>query len=398
MKPSSYDCNLLCDYCFYRRTEEEYPETSEHRLSLKTYTELVQKAQTDETRSVSYVWQGGEPMIMGLDFYKRVVEIQNKHRMPGQVISNTFQTNGILINEEWARFFLQNQILVGISIDGPKELHDMHRFTRLGKSVFDRVITACEIMKKFNVDFNILTVVTNETVDYPEEIYNFLREQGFYYLQFIDCIEKVDNVITPFSLDPEAYGNFLCRLFDAWFGNGYPHVSIRLFDNMLQHRVGKVPECCLYKNDCGSYFVFEHNGDIFTCDFFVTKEWHLGNILENSIDDIIENPKRHEFAGLRSIEHEKCESCRWLEFCLRGCIKSRVFQDNDYRSLNYLCEAYKKFFEYTDDRYNFLAWDIKRRHNGRPAPVDIGRNDPCICGSGKKFKKCCEPYSFIFKK
>ena len=367
-------------------------------MSLETYTAFVQKAQSEETRSVSYVWQGGEPMLMGLDFYKRAVEIQDKYRKPGQAITNTVQTNGILINEEWADFFVQNQILVGISVDGPKELHDMHRFARSQKSVFDRVMNACDIMKANNVDFNILTVVTSETVDYPEEIYDFLREQGFYYLQFIDCIEKVDGEIAPFSLEPESYGTFLCRLFDAWFANGYPHVSIRLFDNMLQYRVGHIPECCMYKNDCGAYFVIEHNGDVFTCDFFVTKEWYLGNILENEIDELIENPKRYEFAGLRSLGHETCESCKWLGFCQRGCIKSRFFPGDDYSSLNYLCEAYTKFFEYTDDRYNFLAWDIKRRQQGLPAPVNIGRNDRCFCGSGKKYKKCCEPYSFILKK
>jgi len=367
-------------------------------MSLETYTAFVQKAQSEETRSVSYVWQGGEPMLMGLDFYKRVVEIQDKYRKPGQAITNTVQTNGILINEEWADFFVQNQILVGISVDGPKELHDIHRFTRSQKSVFDRVMNACDIMKANNVDFNILTVVTSETVDYPEEIYDFLREQGFYYLQFIDCIEKVDGEIAPFSLEPESYGTFLCRLFDAWFANGYPHVSIRLFDNMLQYRVGQIPECCMYKNDCGAYFVIEHNGDVFTCDFFVTKEWYLGNILENAIDELIEHPKRYEFAGLRSLEHEKCASCKWLGFCQRGCIKSRFFPGDDYSALNYLCEAYTKFFEYTDDRYNFLAWDIKRRQQGLPAPVNIGRNDRCFCGTGKKYKKCCEPYSFILKK
>ena len=144
--------------------------------------------------------------------------------------------------------------------------------------------------------------------------------------------------------------------------------------------------------------MIEHNGDVYPCDFFVLKEWYLGNICEDSFDDIINSPKHIEFSDLRSIERDECEACEWFGFCQRGCIKFRYWPDMDYKSLNYLCGAYKKFFEYTKDRYNFLAWDIMRRRNGLPAPTDIGRNDPCVCGSGKKYKKCCEPYSFLMKK
>jgi len=398
IKPASYDCNLFCDYCFYRRTVETYPEISEHRMDEATFTTLVKKAQTEERQVVSYIWQGGEPTIMGLDFFKNAVKIQDKYRKPEQVISNTIQTNGILINNEWAQFLASHQFLVGISIDGPKELHDKHRFTRAKTSVFDRVMKATDILKEHNVDFNILSVVSRETVEYPVEIYNFFRDNDFYYLQFIPCMEVVDNEIAPFSVDSKAYGKFLCKLFDAWFEDGYPYVNIRLFDNYLQYRVGRTPECCMYKNDCGSYFVIEHNGDVFPCDFFVLKEWYLGNILEDSLEDIIDNPKHHEFSGLRNLEREECTECPWLGFCQRGCIKFRYWPNLDYTSLNYLCDAYKTFLAYADERYNFLSWDIMRRKNGLAAPKNIGRNDPCICGSGKKYKKCCEPYSYILKK
>ncbi|MBA7567834.1 Anaerobic sulfatase-maturating enzyme [subsurface metagenome] len=398
LKPASSDCNLFCDYCFYRKTAESYPETSVHRMTLDTYTELVKKAQTYNKQMVGYMWQGGEPMVMGLEFFEEAIRIQNENRAHGQMISNTIQTNGILIDEQWARFFAENQFLVGISIDGPQDLHDIHRFTRAGTSVYDRVMKACRHMEEQKVDFNILAVINNDTVKHPLEIYRYLVEQDFHFLQFIPCVESIDNEMADFSVDSELYGRFLCELFDEWFQHGYPYFSIRLFDNFLQYRVGREPECCMYKDECGGYFVVEHNGDIFTCDFFVMDDWKLGNIHDNTIEDILEMPKYNEFAKLRGRRCDECEDCRWLDFCQRGCVKFRYLPELDYDSQNYLCTAYKMFFEHANDRYDFLAWDIMRRHRGIPPPENVKRNDPCFCGSGKKFKKCCEPYSFILKR
>ncbi len=397
VKPASYDCNLRCDYCFYRRTEESYPDTGAHRMSLDTFTTLVERAQLPGTEAVSYVFQGGEPMLMGLDFYKRAMEIERERLLPGQNVMNTMQTNGIGIDAEWARFLAAEDFLVGVSIDGPREIHDIHRFTGGGKSVFDHVLEACDVMEDHGVEYNVLTVVSNQTVAYPREIYSFLRERGFHYLQFIECIEVEDGEIALFSLEPESFGRFLCELFDAWFEDGYPDVSIRLFDNILQYMVGQVPECCMYKSDCGSYFVIEYNGDVYPCDFFVRPEWKLGNIHDSPFSELIEHPLRQEFAGKRDLPHDRCENCRFLGFCTRGCIKSRIFPDGDYHALNYLCDSYRMLFEHSEERYRFLAWDIARRHRGLPPP-DIGRNDPCPCGSGLKYKKCCDRYSHIMKR
>ena len=404
LKPASSDCNLFCDYCFYRKTAsvsstrraEDYPETTTHRMTGETFTALARKAQDPERQAVSYMWQGGEPMLMGLDFFQRAMDIQEKHRAPNQIIANTIQTNGILINDEWAAFFAAHGFLVGISLDGPRDIHNLHRFTRQNRFVFDRVVAACSILKEHDVEFNILAVVTGDSAAYPLEIYRFLRGQEFHFLQFIDCMEVVDGEIAPFSVEPEAFGKFLCTLFDAWFEDGYPYVNIRLFDNLLQYHVGMVPECCMYKNDCGAYYVIEYNGDVFPCDFFVTRDWLLGNINEHSIEELRDNPKHIEFTRLRSIPHEKCESCPLVGFCERGCIKFRYWPSQDYRALNYMCEAYRTFYDYSKDRYRFLAWDIMRRRNGQPVPA-IGRNDPCVCGSGRKYKKCCEKYSTLMK-
>ena len=341
IKPASWDCNLTCDYCFYKRTAETYPESGAHRMSDETFEALVEKAQRDRVQNVSYIWQGGEPMLMGLDFYKRSIEIQETHRKTGQMLTNTIQTNGVLIDDDWGKFLADHNMLVGISVDGPKNIHDIHRFDHAGNSSFDRVFKAIDILEKYSVEYNILSVVTAETAACAKEIYHFFLDRNFHYLQFIDCIEADDDGPLPFSLSPDAFGKFLCELFDEWFENGYPYVSIRLFDNILQYRTGMQPECCMYKNNCGAYYVVEYNGDIYPCDFFVRDEWLLGNIHISGLDTFDNHPKHLEFMKLRSLPHDACEVCDWLGFCQRGCIKSRAFPNGDYGSLNYLCTAYK---------------------------------------------------------
>ncbi len=397
VKPASWDCNLACDYCFYKRTEDLYPGGERHRMDEETFRALVQQAQDEDARAVSYIWQGGEPMLMGLDFYRSAAAIQDEHRRPGQTVTNTMQTNGILIDDDWAAFFAEKGILVGISLDGPREVHDAHRFDAAGNSAFDRVLAACETMDRYGVEYNALAVVTADTAGSVRDTYHFLKERDLHFLQFIDCIEETGGDIAPFSVDEQTYGRFLCDLFDEWVRDGYPYVSIRLFDNLLQYMAGRSPECCMYKDECGSYFVIEYNGDIYPCDFFVRDEWRLGNIRTDRLADIIDGPLHRQFYELRSLPHEECEACPWVGFCQRGCIKFRTFPDGDYSGKNHLCGAYRMFFEHSAEAYRFLSWDIMRRHRGLPPP-EIGRNDACPCGSGKKFKKCCGKYEAVMKR
>ena len=211
IKPASFDCNLFCDYCFYRKTAESYPETLVHRMTLDTYTTLVRKAQEYNEQAVGYIWQGGEPTLMGLDFFEEAITIQQQYRRSGQAISNVIQTNGVLLNEKWGRFLARHQFLVGISIDGSQELYDIHRFTRTGKSTYEKVMNACDILNKYAVEYNILAVVSRETVNYPVEIYNYFLDRGFNYLQFIHCLEVINNELAPFTADSESYGHFLCN-------------------------------------------------------------------------------------------------------------------------------------------------------------------------------------------
>lgn len=224
IKPASFDCNLFCDYCFYRKTAEEYPETSVHRLTDEVYETLVKSAQIPERRAVSYMWQGGEPMLMGLDFYRRALAIQEKHRLPHHAITNTIQTNAIMIDDEWGELFAAHNFLVGVSLDGPRDLHDLHRFTRARTGVFDKVIAATEALERAGVDYNILSVVNNDTVKHPRDIYRFLVEGGFHYLQFIPCVETVEGELAPFTVRPDDYGEFLCQLFDAWLELSLIHI------------------------------------------------------------------------------------------------------------------------------------------------------------------------------
>ncbi len=398
IKPASADCNLYCDYCFYRKSAAAYADAPVRRMSLDTFRTLAHKAYEYHPGAAGYAFQGGEPMLMGLDFYQRALDIQDEFRRAGQVVSNTIQTNAVLIDDRWAGFFAEREFLVGVSLDGPPELHDLHRLTRGGTGVHSRVMEACERLRAHNAEFNILTVVNSDTVRHPDEVYRFLVEHGFHYLQFIPCLEADEHGTAPFSVEPEAYGRFLCRVFDEWFPDGYPYVSIRLFDNLLQYRVGQVPECCQYREECGGYLVVEHNGDLYPCDFFVTPEWLLGNIQTDTIDRVAQSERYKEFSVLRQLSRKECDSCPELGFCYRGCVKYRYLPTMDYSALDYLCAAYRMFFDHVRERYNFLAWDILRRHRGEPAPSLPSRNDPCFCGSGRKFKKCCEPWSFILKR
>lgn len=398
VKPASSDCNLFCDYCFYRKTAAAYPESAVHRMSLDMLETLVKRVQEGGARTVNYIWQGGEPLLMGLDFFKAAIELQERNRVSDQNIMNSIQTNGFLVDRVWARFFHENYFLVGVSLDGPRTLHNLHRFTRSRESVFDRVLNAIDILAAEDADFSVLCVVNNDSVGYADEMYNFFIENDITSLQFIPCIEAGAGEIPPFAVKPEDYFKFLYTLFNCWFFEGYPKINIRFFSNIIQFFLGYPVECCMFRSSCPEYLVIEHNGDVYPCDFFVENNWLLGNIVRNTIEEITGDHLFKEFSNFRSIPRIECEECRWLSFCNRGCIRFRWLGEHNYAGRDYLCKAHRMFLDTTEDRFRLLAWDVDRRSRGLPAPKHVRRNDPCFCGSGKKYKKCCEPYSLIWKK
>jgi uncharacterized protein len=310
-----------------------------------------------------FAWQGGEPTLIGLDFYEKAVELQKRYG-GGRHINNSLQTNAILLDEKWCRFLHDNGFLVGISIDGPKELHDYYRTDCSGKGTFDRVMKAVESCKKHKVEFNTLTLLNDRNVERPDELFDFFVENDIRYLQFIPCVEfdKVTGGIADFSVTPQQYGEFLCRIFDRWMDYGPEKISIRDFDSILSFCAAGRHTICTFDRQCSQYIVVEHTGDCFPCDFFVEPGWRLGNIFETPIEKLAAGGKKRAFARIKQGLCDKCLVCRHLDVCRGGCIKDRRqrTEDRGQKTENrgaesYLCEGYKRFFDYAMPKFSQLA-------------------------------------------
>ena len=360
IKPVSYDCNLNCEYCFYKKTANLYPE-KEHLMKKDILDKLI-----SETMSYSnggpciFSWQGGEPLLAGVDFFKEVIELQKKYGRGGQIVSNTFQTNGTMLNNEWVKLFNQYKFLIGISLDGPIKRHNYYRHYLSGEGSFKKVMEGINLLKKGKVEFNILSTIGRETAKAPKKIYDFFHSQEFYYLQFIPAVDTRDGKMTDFSITPAQYGDFLCGLFDVWWNNGKPSTSIRLFDNILEILLGKETGSCTFKDQCGEYIVVEFNGDVYPCDFFVGKEWKLGNISETPIGQLFEKA-RLQFGKLKAISPSDCQNCKWNFICHNGCLWFRWIKNKNVREKDYLCESYQQFFSYTIKRFEKLRDSIPFR-------------------------------------
>ena len=341
----------------------------------------------------SFGWQGGEPTLAGLDFFRQVVRLQQRFGVSGQVVGNGLQTNGLLIDREWAQFLAQYNFLVGISLDGPRELHDHYRRNAAGQGSWQRVMDSIELLRQRNVAFNILSVVNHLTAQSPADIYGFFREQGFDFVQFIPCVERdpQSGELTPFSVTPQQWGDFLCELFDAWWHGGEPEISLRTFENTLAAYLGQEPESCEHRDRCDSYVVIEYNGDVYPCDFFVTVEWRLGNLLKTPLSQIVRHPKVREFSRAKAQSYAECEGCPWDFICHHGCSRFRLGPDGHFGQHHTLCPALKQFYAYTDQRFRVLAVRVRlqRCRAAIASGVRVRRNDPCPCGSGLKYKQCC---------
>jgi uncharacterized protein len=394
---------MACTYCFYLEKEELFPQQKTHRMSLEVLEELVRQVMGDAGQQVSFGWQGGEPTLMGLQFFQKAVEFQKKYGK-GQTVGNGLQTNGILIDEAWIKFLSEYKFLVGLSLDGPEDVHNKYRFKKNGKPSWAEVNKKAQQMLGGGVAVNALSVVNDYSVQFPEMTYSFFKQMGFEYMQFIPCVEpdpQNPEKAAPFSAPPEEYGKFLCTLFDLWkadFNKQGPTTSIRFFDSVFYEYVDMNPPECTLLKECGVYTVIEHNGDVFSCDFFVDPEWKLGNIMEGRIIDMLNSGKQRAFGRKKMELPDKCKKCRWLNFCLGGCTKdrNRIFSPS---GVNYFCEAYRMFFEHADSFMRTLAEDWKKQRIAAEQQAYFnsgsakkpGRNDPCPCGSGLKYKKCCAP-------
>ncbi|MDE3195546.1 MAG: anaerobic sulfatase-maturation protein [Acidobacteriota bacterium] len=422
-KPIGPICNLDCKYCFYLEKEKLYPDRSGRQdwaasdAVLESYIRQYIEAQPHN--DVNFTWQGGEPTLLGVDFFEKVLRYERQYAA-GKRIGNSFQTNGVLLDDRWGEFLAANRFLVGISIDGPPHLHDKYRVDRGGAPSFDRVFRGIGFLKKHGVEFNTLTVVQRDNSRHPLEVYRFLREIGSGFIQFIPIVERIarsaaegglvlispdsqeDARVSEWSVDARQYGRFLCAVFDEWVRNDVGRVFVQSFDVALENWTGAPSSLCVFSPVCGDAMAMEHNGDVYSCDHYVYPANRLGNVLESSLVQMTESAQQRAFGQAKyEALPAYCRNCDYLRACYGECPKHRFIRTPDGEpGLNYLCAGYKKFFAHIDPYMKFMAGELagerppanvmawaRRRDQGPPRPA--GRNDACPCGSGRKYKKCC---------
>ncbi|MBU2514027.1 anaerobic sulfatase maturase [bacterium] len=401
IKPVSADCNLKCDYCFYLEKSSLYPGEKKHRMSEKVLEQLVKSYLGTEQSIYSFGWQGGEPTLMGVDFYKKVVGLQQKYGRTGALIGNGFQTNTTLVNTDFAKLFSEYKFLLGCSLDGPEHVNNKYRRFSDGRGSHHQVMEGIKILDEYRVEYNILTLVSQANVGHAKEVYRYLCDSGFRHHQYIPCVEFDENGSpAPYSISAEEWGDFLCELYDLWYPRDIHTISIRHFDSILTKQVEGIANVCTMGDSCSKYFVVEYNGDVYPCDFFVAPEMKLGNIL---VDDwkTLQNSNLYRTFSEKKIEwNSQCNTCDYLFLCRGDCLKHRMYAGNIPQNLSYLCGGWKKFLRHSESGFQILKEKIQteRLHqppdNHMPKPnygqdKKIGRNDLCFCGSGKKYKKCC---------
>lgn len=402
IKPTSADCNLRCAYCFYLDRQSLYPETRRHRMTLETLDRMISSYMATSQPRYTFGWQGGEPTLMGVDFFRKVTELQARHGRAGVEVSNGLQTNGILIDDAFARHLSRYHFLVGLSVDGPAEVHDRYRRFAEGRGSHELVMKALDTLRRNRVEYNILTLVNNVNVRTPRAIYQYLCDQEIFFHQYIECVEfDSSGGLLPFAVTPEAWGEFLCEIFDQWYPNDTRRVSIRLFDSILSKMVDNRETVCSMGTDCRQYFVVEHNADIYPCDFFVRPELKLGNLFHDTWEKMLASEKYQAFGRRKRQWNEECARCPFLPYCAGDCPKNRPGQGEEPTRLSVLCEGWKRFYSHTLERFEKLATEIREERRRRFVPAipppakasgsggKVGRNDPCPCGSGRKYKRCC---------
>jgi len=414
-KPSGAACNLNCAYCFFLEKEKLYPG-SDLRMSDEVLEKYIrQYIQAQQVQEATIAWQGGEPTLMGLDFFRRSVKLAAKHAPPGMRVSYTMQTNGTLLDDAWCEFLRSSGFLVGLSIDGPRELHDAYRVDKGGRGTFARVERAARLMQRHGVDFNILCTVHAANAGRPLDVYHYFRDElGVEWIQLIPIVERVNpdgstllqqgDTVTERSVDPVAWGEFLIAIFDEWVRRDVGSMFVNIFEAAAASWVGAGAAMCIFDETCGSSIALEHNGDLYTCDHFVEPDYLLGNIMETPMLELVASEKMCRFGeDKRDTLPRYCRDCELLFACRGECPKNRFARTPDGEAgLNYLCPGYKSFFTHIDPVMRTMAGLLKSGHYAdeimcileerenalQEAFMDAGRNDPCPCGSGRKYKHC----------
>jgi len=422
VKPVGPLCNLDCRYCFYLEKQRLYPSTRTWAMPDAVLESFIrQYLESQDVPAISFAWQGGEPTLLGVGFFRRVVELQQRYA-GGKQVENALQTNGILLDDAWCDFLAENRFLVGLSIDGPRAIHDRYRVDRGGLPTFDRVVQGLERMKRRGVEFNTLTCVQHDNSARPLDVYHFLKEAGSGFLQFIPVVERIaafskpdcrtlvspaDDIpaaLSDWSVSPVQFGRFLCRIFDEWVRHDVGRVYVQLFDVALGSWMGMPSPLCVFGETCGAALALEHNGDLYSCDHYVYPANLLGNILSAPLASMAHGGQQALFgADKHNTLPRSCRECDVRFACNGECPKHRFLRSPDGEpGQNYLCAGYREFFRHIDPCMRFMAnelahqrapanvmeW-VRRQDHGAASSMRPGRNDPCPCGSGRKFKKCC---------
>ena len=384
LKPAGSLCNLRCKYCYYLEKSKLYEDNKNHVITdalLEKFIKEYIEAQT--TPQVLFTWHGGETLMRPISFYRRALELQ-RYYARGRQIDNSIQTNGILLNDEWCRFFKENNFLVGVSIDGPQEFHDEYRRTATGKPSFRQVMKGIDLLNKYGVEWNALAVVNDFNADYPLDFYHFFKDIGCRYIQFTPIVERIvkrtdgltlapgmeeGGVLTDFSVTAEQWGSFLCTIFDEWVHHDVGEYYIQLFDATLANWVGVAPGICTMAKECGHAGVMEYNGDVYSCDHFVYPEYKLGNLAYKTIYEMMNSDRQKEFSKMKyRLLPQQCKECKYQFACHGECPKNRFIRDKyGNTGLNYLCKGYYQFFEHVAPYMDFMKNELE---NQRP-PANV---------------------------
>jgi uncharacterized protein len=384
-KPIGPVCNLSCKYCFYKEKHALFPKEHNYRVSDEVLEVFIQKyIESQPLSAVPFVWQGGEPTLLGVDFFRKVVRLQNKYAR-GKQITNSIQTNGTLLDDSWCQFLAKNNFLVGISLDGPQDIHNVYRVDSKGSPTFDAVMCGLECLKKYQVEFNVLCCVAGHNEKKPLDVYHFFKEQGVRYIQFIPVVERhaddtaaelglrlatpsginreiVSAEVTDWSVEPSAYGDFLVRIFDEWVRSDVGSVFIMNFEWALSSSVNGTSCACTFSESCGRCLVMEHNGDVYSCDHYVHPDYLLGNILETDLKLMAESENQLRFGNDKQTTlPARCRECEVLFACHGGCPKHRFVNLPDGKSkVSYLCEGYKRFFKHVSPYMKKISQFIRQ--------------------------------------
>jgi len=342
IKPVSSNCNMQCKYCFYHDLAESRTVASYGIMDDELLELIVKKAFLSADQSVSFSFQGGEPTLAGLDFFKKMMEYVKKYNNDKLEVNLALQTNGLVIDDKWADFLSANNFLVGLSIDGYKELHNYFRKDRNNEGTYKQVIQTTELFKKYSIDFNVLTVITDQLARHIRKVYRDYKNKGFKYLQFIRCLDPLEVESNDYSLSVENYQLFLNNLFNEWYKDikDGKYISIRFFDNVVGMLMGRQPEACEMKGNCSFQNIIEADGSIYPCDFYVTDQWKLGNIINMKFSEVYQVEKAKKFIEDSTDFPDQCKECKWLNLCRNGCKRNR-----DDSNLNRYCKAFDGFFE-----------------------------------------------------